>query len=375
MEHFIYAEALGDIASALNSTLNFEEVLARILDNVGKVVPHKSSNIMLIDDDCDTARIVAAQGYEELGLSQFKDRITLSIKDTESFFQMYSTGEPLIISDTRLVPGWINLPETSWILSYAASPIKIKKNIIGFLNLNSPIPGFFSQLTARRLMAFADQAGVALTNARLLLDLQRSNQELTQAYAITLQGWSKALELRDYETEGHSQRVVQLTIDLATEMGIFEPDLTDIRYGVILHDIGKIGIPDYVLSKPGPLSEEEWAIMRLHPEYARQMLESVPYLSKAMEIPYCHHERWDGSGYPQGLHGSEIPIAARIFSVVDVWDALRSDRPYNARWSFSDAYEYIKSQAGKAFDPVIVSAFLRIVSKIEEVNEPYPEQG
>ncbi len=357
------AEALRDTASVLNSSLNFDEVMSRILDNVGKVVPHHSSSVMLIEKDGDTVRIVAARGYTHLGLDEYSERLRLSIQNTYTLSLMYNSNQPLIVPDTAQDAHWFNFPESSWIRSYAAAPIKVKGRIIGFLNLNSPTAGFYQIKQGNRLLAFADQAGIAIENARLLQQLQDSNRELIKTYDITLQGWSKALELRDYETEGHSQRVVELTLKIAARMGIEEPELTHIRYGVLLHDIGKIGIPDAILFKPGPLTEDEWKTMRMHPQYALNILASIPYLAPAIDIPYNHHERWDGTGYPRGLMGKEIPMAARIFAIVDVWDGLRQSRPYHASWAIEEAIRYIKEESGKQFDPKVVEVFLQLIAE------------
>ncbi len=359
----LLAEALRDTASVLNSSLNFDEVMSRILDNVGQVVPHHSSSIMLIDKDGDTVRIVASRGYTPLGMDEYSKRVRLSIRNTSTLSQMFNSGQPLIIPNTVKSSYWVDLPESKWIRSYAAAPIQVKGRIIGFLNLNSPTAGFYQSRQSNRLLAFADQAGIAIENARLLQQLQESNRELVKTYDITLQGWSKALELRDYETEGHSQRVVAMTLKIAAGMGIEEPGLTYIRYGVLLHDIGKIGIPDSILFKPGPLTDEEWKIMRMHPQYALDILASIPYLAPSIDIPYNHHERWDGTGYPRGLMGEEIPLAARIFAIVDVWDGLRQSRPYHASWSVDEAIRYIKAESGKQFDPAVVELFLQLIAE------------
>jgi PAS domain S-box-containing protein len=211
------------------------------------------------------------------------------------------------------------------------------------------------------LRALAAQAAIAIDNAELFNDLQESNQDLLMAYEFTLEGWAKALELRDAETEGHTQRVVDMTLRLARRIGVSEELLVHIRRGVLLHDIGKMGIPDSILLKPGPLTEEEWEVMRQHPVYAQQLLSAIPYLRPALDIPYCHHEKWDGTGYPRGLQGEQIPLGARIFAVVDVWDALRSDRPYRPAWADEKVYQYIQEQAGQHFDPTIVQAFLKLI--------------
>ena len=207
-----------------------------------------------------------------------------------------------------------------------------------------------------------------LASAGLILFLQRrdlgrvdhSARELATAYERTIEGWSRALDLRDKETLGHSSRVSSQTLQLAAALGMSEEELVHVRRGSLLHDIGKMGIPDQILLKPGPLSDQEWVIMRLHPTFAHQLLEPIEYLRPALAIPYCHHEKWDGSGYPRGLKGEEIPLAARIFAVVDVWDALTSDRPYRPAWSPERALEQIRNDAGRHFDPQVVSAFLAL---------------
>jgi putative nucleotidyltransferase with HDIG domain len=212
------------------------------------------------------------------------------------------------------------------------------------------------------LQIFANQAAIAIQSIQNFEAVQRSNRELQAAYEATIEGWSRAMDLRDEETENHTLRVTDLTLRLARQMGVREEDLIHMRRGALLHDIGKLGVPDAILQKTGALSDEEWALMRLHPIYAYQMLYPIEYLRPAIEIPYCHHEKWDGTGYPRGLKGEEIPLAARIFAVVDVFDALTSDRPYRPAWSIRDALKYIQDQAGRHFDPQVAEAFLRLYS-------------
>lgn len=213
------------------------------------------------------------------------------------------------------------------------------------------------------LESLAAQAALAIDNASLFSSLQRSNMELGIAYESTLEGWSAALDMRDRETEGHTQRVTNLTLALAEAMGVGEKDRVQIRRGALLHDIGKMGIPDRILLKPDVLTGEEWEIMRQHPVYAQRLLYPIPHLRPALDIPYCHHERWDGSGYPRGLKAESIPLAARIFAVADVWDALCSDRPYRPAWERAKALSYIKSLSGVHFDPKVVEVFLRLVGE------------
>jgi putative nucleotidyltransferase with HDIG domain len=189
--------------------------------------------------------------------------------------------------------------------------------------------------------------------------------ELADAYDTTLEGWARTLELRDKETEGHSRRVTKITINVARALEIPEDEIVHIRRGAILHDIGKMAVSDEILRKKDKLTEIERAAIEQHPEIARQLLEPITFLKKALDIPYCHHEKWDGTGYPRGLKEREIPVPARIFAIVDVWDAIQSDRPYNKGWPREKAIEYIKQQVGSRFDPHIVDVFLRLIDKGE----------
>jgi putative two-component system response regulator len=193
-------------------------------------------------------------------------------------------------------------------------------------------------------------------------NLEETHKQLLDAYDETIEGWSHAMDLRDRETEGHSQRVTELTMKLASAFDIPKEKLVHVRRGALLHDMGKLGIPDSILLKPGQLSDEEWTLMRQHPQLAYEMLYPIEYLHPALEIPYCHHEKWDGTGYPRGLKGDQIPLAARLFAVVDVWDALTSDRPYRQAWERERALEYIQEQSGKHFDPQVVKAFFETIT-------------
>ena len=193
--------------------------------------------------------------------------------------------------------------------------------------------------------------------------LQQAHTNLQEAYEKTIEGWVLALDLRDRETEGHTQRVTEMTVKLALLLGYPEEEIIHIRRGALLHDIGKMGIPDEILQKPGPLTDDEWVIMRKHPQYAYHMLAPINYLKQALIIPYYHHERWDGNGYPHKLKGKDIPIFARLFAVVDVWDALSSDRPYRKRMQREDVVNYLQKEAGRLFDPEIVSKFIPLIDQ------------
>jgi PAS domain S-box-containing protein/putative nucleotidyltransferase with HDIG domain len=264
---------------------------------------------------------------------------------------------------SRIGSVWREMVTNEKFTSYLAVPLIAKGQVKGVLEIFSRQEGKHDAEWLGFIEALAADAAMAIDHAELFGELQRSNDELIVAYDATIWGWSKALELRDQDTQGHSERVVELTIRLARLLGVRESELPVVRRGAILHDIGKMGVPDSILLKPGPLMPEERDVMRRHPEFAHQMLSAIPFLQEALDIPYCHHERWDGKGYPRGMKGEEIPLAARIFSVVDVWDALVSDRPYRSAWSRERAFEYIKIQSGKAFDPQVVEAFLDLIEK------------
>ena len=253
--------------------------------------------------------------------------------------------------------------------SYLAVPLISKGNIKGVMDIflretKDPSPDWFEYLET-----LATQAAIAIDNADLFNNLQKSNLELALAYDRTLEGWSRALELRDQETQGHTKRVADIAVKLAKSIGVSDQEITHLHRGALLHDIGKIAIPDSILLKPGKLTEEEWVIMREHPIHARKLLEPIDFLGNAIDIPYFHHEKWDGTGYPLGLKGEEIPLSARIFTVVDVWDALTSKRSYRDAWDEDKTMEYIKEQSGSHFDPKIVVAFVKMMNRNKITKE------
>jgi HD-GYP domain-containing protein (c-di-GMP phosphodiesterase class II) len=249
-------------------------------------------------------------------------------------------------------------------VSYIAVPLLAKGGVKGVLEIFHR-----SNLTPDAewldfLEAIAAQAAIAIDNARMFDELQRSNMELVLAYDATLEGWVHALDMRDKETEGHTQRVTSATIMLARTMGIPEPEMIHIRRGALLHDIGKVAIPDRILRKTGPLNPDEREEIKLYPTYAYELLSPISYLRPALDIPYCHHEKWDGTGYPRGLRGEQIPMVARVFAVIDVWDALRSNRPYREAWPDDKVIEYLCAESGKHFDPRVIDVFMNLVSKL-----------
>lgn len=271
------------------------------------------------------------------------------------------TRKTVHIPDLTIMNGAVNqsLPiEAEGFTAYHGFPLIAKGHVKGVLEIFLRSRRRLDQERLEFLEALAGQAAIAIENSSLCEQLQDSTTELSIAYDATLEGWAKALQMRDRETIGHAQRVIDMTLEIAEKLGLNGEALQHIRRGALLHDIGKMGIPDSILLKTGPLTPAEWEIMRQHPVHAYDMLKTIGYLEPALEIPYCHHERWDGSGYPRGLRGIHIPLSARIFAVVDVWDALTSDRPYRFAWTEPKALEYIRLESDRQFDPHVVSVFL-----------------
>lgn len=280
--------------------------------------------------------------------------------------RVIESGRPVIINDVEVegeAYDLIHLGAPLPVRSILAVPMRLGDRVLGMLSPQNYQPQAYSPKDARLLEILAAYAAVALENARLFAQMQAAHTELANAYEATIAGWSRALEMRDKETRGHSDRVTRLAMLLAHELGLSEEELQHFRRGVLLHDIGKMAVPDYILLKPGPLSDDEWQVMRQHPLYAYQMLAPIAFLKGAIDIPYCHHERWDGTGYPRGLKGEEIPLGARIFALVDVWDALLSNRPYRPNWENEAVRAHIVTQSGRHFDPQVVKAFLRLLDR------------
>lgn len=346
------SERLREATAALTSTLDMDQVIQRILIQLEQVVPYISITMMLVEND--QLEIRAVRGFH----SPDQMKILLDVNQFQHLREILVTARPGTIPDTYQDPRWQVRDGSEYIRCWMGVPMKIHEKVIGILNLDHTEVGRYTEEDAEMAMAFANQAAVAVENAQLFKNLEDTNRALSEAYDATIEGWSHALELRDRETEGHTLRVTALTMRMAEAAGIRGDELTSIRHGALLHDIGKMGIPDSILLKPGSLTETEWEVMRQHPEYARRLLSGVPRLQSALDIPYCHHERWDGSGYPRGLREKDIPFAARLFAVADVYDALTTDRPYRLAWTRETAMVYIRSQSGKGFDPQAVEIFL-----------------
>jgi PAS domain S-box-containing protein len=252
--------------------------------------------------------------------------------------------------------------------AYFAVPLVAKGDCVGVMEVFNRVPIKRSQIWRDFLITLAGQAAIAIDDLRLFNDLAQSNLKLRLSYDATIEGWSKAMDLRDRETEGHSERVTEVALKLADRLGISGEAMEHIHRGALLHDIGKLGVPDSILLKPGPLTVEERAVIENHPILAYKLLAPIEYLKSALDIPHYHHEKWDGTGYPDKLKGEQIPLAARIFSVSDVWDALTNERPYRGAWPKEKALRYIFQESGKSFDPQVVEQFIQLPEILAEFN-------
>lgn len=348
------AETLREAIGALSTSLELDKVLDIILNSIEQVVPFDSATIFLLEGDL--LRVKMTHGHPRQGEILNKTFPA----DNALFSESLRHGELLILDDAQGDPRFENWGGAFYVHGWMAVPLVARGQVIGYITLDSHQPAAYKQEQGKLAQAFANQAAIAIQNARLFEDIQQSLRELNQAYETTIEGWSRALDLRDRETEGHTLRVMHITLKLAEVMGFSEEERVHIRRGALLHDMGKLGVPDRILLKPDSLTDEEWEIMRMHPLYAYEMLAPIEYLRPALDIPFSHHERWDGSGYPRGLKGEEIPLVARIFAVIDVWDALTSDRPYRPAWNQQAALEYLKKNAGVQFDPEVVKTFLQL---------------
>jgi response regulator RpfG family c-di-GMP phosphodiesterase len=352
--------SLRDIDSAIASSFDLRLTLNILMDHTLSHLNVDAVNIGLYHPELRTLTYLPGVGFKIPSPTRPQVRIGEGLTG-----QVILKQEVCHIIDLQHAPEAHNdqLLKREGFVTYIGIPLIVKGQIKGVFEVFhrarlSPPPDWMEFLHT-----LAGQAAIAIDSTQLFENLQRSNQELIQAYDTTLEGWARALELRDRETEGHTRRVTELTIRLARFIGVRDSELVSIHRGVLLHDIGKMGVPDHILKKKGELTKEEWAEMCKHPVYAYNLLSPIAFLRSVLDIPYCHHEHWDGSGYPRGLKGEQIPLAARIFSVVDNWDALLSDRPYRKAWPREKVITYLKENAGKVLDPKIVEIFLRMIEK------------
>ena len=351
--------ALRAIDQAISASFDIHFTLEIFLRNAVTQLGADAALLLLVNPTMNTLEYAADSGF----YSDTVKKIHLHLGEGGAG-RVASDRRLLSIPDLRQVDRSFVHPELAVrenFVSYHAVPLIVKGQVKGVLEVFQRTLQEAGAEWLDFLETLAGQAAIAIDNNQLFESLQRSNFELAIAYDETIEGWSRALDMRDRETEGHTQRVTRITQQLGVSVGMADADLMHIRRGALLHDIGKMGVPDSILLKPGELTFEEWEIMRRHPQMAYDMLAPITFLRPAIDIPYCHHEKWDGTGYPRGLKGEQIPLAARLFAVVDVWDALRSDRPYRASWSMEKVLEYIPTQAGTHFDPQAVELFFQVM--------------
>jgi PAS domain S-box-containing protein/putative nucleotidyltransferase with HDIG domain len=354
-----HLHALRSIDLAITGNLNLQSILGILLDHVITQLRVDAADVWLYDPAARSLEYSFGEGFDSSSIQHLRLKLGDDLAGKAAMGRRTAYVPDLAAIEQ---PGkQASLMAGQGFTAYLAAPLVVKGENVGVLEVyhrQSLKPG---EEWLDFLDTLAGQAAIAIDNASLFENLQSAYQELKLAYDTTLEGWVRALDLRDQETEDHTQRVTETTLRLARVMGVDEASQVHIRRGALLHDIGKIGIPDGILRKPGPLTAEEWEVMRQHPQYAYKFLSQIDYLLPALDIPYCHHERWDGSGYPRGLKGEEIPIVARIFAVVDVWDALETDRPYRQRWPRDKVLEHIRTGSGSHFDPRVVEAFLKLI--------------
>jgi len=350
--------ALHSIDQAISGSFSLSLTLHIILEQVVSQLDVDAADIFLFDPDTQQPTYAEGQGFR-----RYQPQMETSQARGGLVWRVLQKRELVAIPDLQreaptLVRG--GMFSVEGFQSYYGVPLIAKGKIQGILEVFHRKPPRVDTEWFEFLNTFGTQAAIAIDNAALMENLRCTNLELEQAYQATLEGWVHALYLRDKSTERHTQRVVERTLKLAQAVGIPDKQIVHIRRGALLHDIGKLGVPDSILNKPGSLTEKEWGLMRKHPEYAREMLGPIDFLHPAIPIPYGHHEKWDGSGYPLGTGGTQIPIEARVFAVVDVWDALSSPRPYRDAWPEKKIYQHIREQAGSHFDPQVVDTWERV---------------
>jgi HD-GYP domain-containing protein (c-di-GMP phosphodiesterase class II) len=355
------SSALRSIDLAIASGLDLNLLLSLLLDQVTGLLRIDAVSILLLNPKTNMLEFSVAKGFYSNSLQH------THLKLGEGYAGRVAAERKMLnIPDLTQNGAEFNRSPhfaQEHFITYYGVPLIAKGRVLGVLELfhrsyQQPDSDWLDFL-----ILISGQAAIAIDSGLMFKEVQRSNLELSLAYDATIEGLSRALDLRDRKTEEHARRVTDATIGLAVRLGVGGPDLAHIRRGAILHDIGKVAIPDEILFKPGPLMEEEWRIMRQHPGIAVELLSPVAYLAPALDIPHWHHEKWDGTGYPDQLSGNQIPFSARLFALVDVYDALISDRPYRAAWSKQDAAQYIENQSGKHFDPKIVPEFLDLIQR------------
>jgi putative nucleotidyltransferase with HDIG domain len=353
------------VSSSLASTMDLAQVLQIAIENAVDLIDLDTGAIYTLENDI----LQLGATVPPLSPQLPKELLIARLEDHPHIQEAVTTKSPVHLPDARIAalsPAEKIIVESRGLISVLYFPLMLKDNAIGVFILGTS--NYVRELTASELdlsHILSFQVSLAIANAQLYRKAQEAITGITQAYDATLEGWSRVLDMRDHGTDEHTHRVADLTVALARKMAIPDSQLADVRRGALLHDIGKIGIPDSILQKTSTLDEQERAIMETHPEKAYEILSRIEYLLPAIDIPYCHHEKWDGTGYPRKLKGEAIPLVARIFAVVDVYDALTSDRPYRKAWSKETAIDYIQQQSGQHFFPNALDAFIEMVRERE----------
>ena len=354
-------EALRTIDQAISGSLDLSLTLSIALEQVATQLNVDAAAVLLLNQYTQTLEYTAIRGFRSKAITHSLLRLGEGLAGHTALEQRLFSVHDLRTEKEEFVRSDLLAGED--FVSYHGIPLIIKGQVKGVLEIFLRSHRTVDDEWLNFLVTLAGQIGIALDSASLYIDLQHSNTQLFAAYDSTIEGWSHALDLRDKETEGHTLRVTEMTLKLARAAGIIEEELVHVRRGALLHDIGKMGVPDHILLKPGKLTDEEWVAMRKHTTFAFELLSPIAYLRPALDIPYCHHEKWDGSGYPRGLKGEQIPMVARLFAIVDVWDALRSDRPYRQSWAEEKVIEHIKSLSGTHFEPKVVELFVTMMNE------------
>ena len=359
-------KALRAIDQAILGTTDLRLLLKSVLHEIMAQLRGDAAVIFLFNPHTLTVDTSASIGYRTRAAE--RERVPLGDGVAGRAARERRTIAVPDLAEHEMSSGIKRVADDEGIRAVYAVPLIAKGQVIGVLDVLFRKPHKVSDDWLEFCEALAGQAAMAIESCKSFEELQHANMELSLAYDRTIEGWSRALDMRDKETEGHTQRVTEMTMRVGRLAGISEPELVHVRRGALLHDIGKMGVPDAILLKPGPLTNNEWTIMRLHPVFAVELLSPIEYLRPALDIPYCHHEKWDGSGYPRGLKGDQIPLAARLFAVIDVWDALRSDRPYRKGWPDAKVREHILEGAGTHFDPKAIELFFHSLDELTSVE-------
>jgi HD-GYP domain-containing protein (c-di-GMP phosphodiesterase class II) len=345
------------ITASFDLSVTLSVILRQVVNHLGV----DAADVLLLNQNTHMLEFAAGQGFQ----TSASTRTSLMIGQGfagQAALKRHTVSVPDLNdqhTDPHLTPNFVQ----EGFSAYYAVPLIAKGQVTGVLEIYRRSPLKLGEEWLEFLNTLAGQAAIAIDSASLFQDLQRANTELTLAYDAAIEGWSQVLEISGRESTEHIHRVVKLTLELAHSMGFSDKELVHIRRGALLHDIGEMGIPEEVLHKAGPLTDEEWKLIQQHPTLAYQLLSPLNNLAPALDIPHYHHEKWDGSGYPDGLKGDQIPLAARIFSVADVYDALVSTRPYRPARSHQESLKIIQEQIGGHFDPKVVAVFLQKFNK------------